>query len=72
MEYSDYYSRLADSDPQIAEGLKGISTLERLIGWFERNGISLASLDMVAQDEYSHDLIVPLSGDRQWLVFGMT
>jgi hypothetical protein len=72
VEYADYYSRLAEVHPAIADQLAGIKTLERLFGWFERLGIPLASLDMVTQDEYCHDLIVPLPGDREWIVFGLT
>jgi len=72
MEYANYFSRLVQDHPGVADGLSGINTLERLFGWFERTGIRLASLDMVTQDEYCHDLIAPLPGERQWIVFGMT
>jgi hypothetical protein len=34
--------------------------------------VPLAQLDLVTQDEFSHDLLIPLGRDQGWLVFGMT
>jgi hypothetical protein len=36
----------------------------------KRDRHSLASLEMITQDEYCHDLLLPVGPD--WLVFGMT
>lgn len=46
-------------------------SLEHVLAWFPRKGIPLYTLDLVAQDEYCHDLTVPL-GDGRVISFGMT
>ena len=35
-------------------------------------GLPLAAIDVVAQDEFSHDLLIPLGTDGRHLAFGMT
>jgi hypothetical protein len=54
----------------LADRLAGFRTLEHVLVWLKADGQPLGSLDMVTQDEYSHDLLVPVGPD--WLAFGMT
>ena len=56
--------------PHLAERIGGLRTLEHILDWIKRDGLSFASLDMVTQDEFCHDLLVPVGPD--WLAFGMT
>lgn len=70
MEYQDHYLKLKAADPEIAGELAGIFNLERLLDWMHDRRINFGTLDMITQDEYSHDLIVPI--DVNWLAFGMT
>jgi hypothetical protein len=53
--------------PALAE-LTAFSTLQQLVRWAFARGTDVA--DVVVQDEYSHDVVVPL-GDR-WLVADCT
>ncbi|HEY4000596.1 MAG TPA: hypothetical protein VGO93_17125 [Candidatus Xenobia bacterium] len=46
-------------------------TLEDLMRWMHRSGLSLRSMERVAMDEYCHDVLVPLS-DGRWLSVGCT
>jgi hypothetical protein len=69
-EYADYLARLQSDHPALAAGIANFRTLEHVLDWMKAEGHSLSSLDMVTQDEYCHDLIVPIGQD--WLVFGMT
>jgi hypothetical protein len=69
IEYVDYVGRL--SDTKLAAELLPIRTLERLFGWLTIRGIDLAKLDLIQQDEFSFDLIVPLDAIR-WMSFGMS
>ena len=55
------------TDPELAE----IRTLERLLAWLQEHGLPLAELDLIAQDEYSHDLIIP-AGTGEWYSFAVT
>ena len=72
MELHDHFQVVNDSHPQLGVQLSSIRTLEHVLNWMSQRGVSLASMDMVTQDEYCHDVIVPLPADKQWLVFSMT
>lgn len=69
--YPDDVERLRQSGFGAATLLAGMTTLEHILNWLQREQRSLATLDMVAQDEYCHDLLLPWS-ERERLVFGMT
>lgn len=70
MEYSDYIADLQRSRPKIAKQIARFTNLEHILNWLTAQNYPLAALDMVTQDEFCHDLLVPLDGD--WLVFGMS
>ena len=72
MTYPDDLKALRSADAQLADELSSIASLEKLLPWLQRNGIPLDQLDLVTQDEYTHDLIVPLVPRGNWLVLGMT
>lgn len=68
---SNILDDLCHHDPTLARELDGIRTLEHLLDWFQWRGLSLANLELIAQDEYSHDLITPLN-DGRWMSFAVT
>jgi hypothetical protein len=47
------------------------ATLAELIRWGLAQEPPLLIADVVAQDEYTHDVIIP-SGDGRWLVYDCT
>lgn len=69
-EYADDVADLRGTHPALADQLAGLRTLEHVLDWMQRHGHPYAGLDMVTQDEYCHDLLLPVGPD--WLVFGMT
>jgi hypothetical protein len=69
-DYADHLAHLLITHSALAAELASIRTLEKLLGWLTRRGLDFAALDLVTQDEYSHDLLVPVGGE--WLAFGMT
>jgi hypothetical protein len=71
MELGDHIAVLAGTHPQLAKEIAGFHGLEKVIGWLKDRSLSLSSLEMVTQDEFSHDLLIPL-GTGEYLVFGMT
>jgi hypothetical protein len=71
-KYPDHLDRLRPTHPELAAELAPYRTLERLLPWLRRRGQELATLDLITQDEYSHDLLVPLGPSGEWLSFGMT
>jgi uncharacterized radical SAM superfamily protein len=69
-KYADDLRSLRAVTPAVADQIAGFRTLEHILDWMKREGHSLAALDMVTQDEYCHDLLMPIG--ENWLVFGMT
>jgi hypothetical protein len=50
--------------------LVALTSLENILVWMRANQLPLDQLDLVAQDEFCHDLYIPWQG--RWLVFGLT
>lgn len=71
LEYADHVAVLARCAPELANELGGFHSLEQVLDWLRASNLPFAGLDLVTQDEYSHDLLVPLPGER-YLVFGMS
>ena len=69
-EFADDCAELKSSHWAVGDKIANFRTLEHILDWMKREGHSFASLDMVTQDEFCHDLIMPIGSD--WLVFGMT
>jgi cobalamin biosynthesis Mg chelatase CobN len=72
MEYADYVATLKELDPGLAQELEGFHSLENILGWMKGRGLPLDTLDLVTQDEYSHDVLIPLGPGRRFLVLGIT
>jgi hypothetical protein len=68
--YADSLPAVRAACPDLADRIAGFRTLEHVLDWLKADGHPLGSLDLVTQDEYSHDLLVPVGPD--WLAFGMT
>ena len=47
-----------------------LTSVDKALAWMQANSISMEQLDMIAQDEFTHDLLVPWRNG--WLVFGLT
>jgi hypothetical protein len=72
MEYADFLPAIRDSYPQLASKIDRFVTLEHILNWLSDEKYPLGLLDMVTQDEFCHDLLLPLANSNDWLVFGMT
>ncbi len=59
----------------MARELKGaltdIGTLDQLLNWGSRQEPPVRLEEVLAQDEYTHDVLVPWR-DGQWLIFDST
>jgi hypothetical protein len=70
LEYANDVASLRSTRLDLADRIAGFRTLEHVLDWLKAEAHPLGSLDLVTQDEYSHDLLVPVGPD--WLAFGMT
>jgi hypothetical protein len=71
-EYGDDIKLMRHSDPILAGELEKLVSLQGVFDWMKRRNLPLSSIDVVTQDEYSHDFLVPLGLDGRCLAFGIT
>ena len=50
--------------------LAELTSLEKILAWMQANQLPMDQLDLIAQDEFCHELLVPWQ--RRWVVFGLT
>lgn len=69
--YPDQLADLTAADPVLGAEVARLRNVEGILTWAPGYGVSLAGLDLVQQDEYSYDFLVPLP-DARWLAFAVT
>jgi hypothetical protein len=62
---------LADC-PDLSADLTGNAGMGGVMEWMNRRGIPLSSAEIVQQDEFTLDFVLPLESDSRVLVFGIT
>jgi hypothetical protein len=70
----DYIEQLAEFqllEPALGSEVARLKNLEGILRWAPDAGISFAGIDLIQQDEYSYDLLLPMK-DFRWMVFGIT
>jgi hypothetical protein len=70
MTYADQLAALSAADPALGAGVAGLRNLEAILRWAPGAGVDFARIDLVQQDEYSYDLLLPLGA--RWLTFGVS
>ena len=58
--------------PDLFAELSGVVGLGGVMAWMKRQGIPLARAEIVQQDEFTLDLVLPLEPDARTVVFGIT
>ena len=66
----DDLAALAGRDPALSASLAGIDGLSELLRWAAREDLPAVDLEIIAQDEFTHDAI--LAWKEKYLVFGLT
>ena len=72
MDYADQLADLRAADPALGHAVAGLRNLEAILNWAPRAGVSLAAADLVQQDEFNYDFLIPVPGGPRWLGFGLT
>lgn len=73
MSYQDSVSALMARFPDVAAALSQCTNLDRAIQYLILNEMfALARMDVIAQDEFTHDVLVPFAQSEEYLVFGST
>jgi hypothetical protein len=71
VDYPEQLAELTAADPVLGEQVVGLRNLEAILKWAPAAGVDLAGADLVQQDEYCYDFLLPLA-DGRWIVFGVT
>jgi hypothetical protein len=65
-------AQLPDADfARLAQAVASHHSIKHALDWLLAQHPQLAPADLVTQDEFSHDILVPLAQDR-WLVYDST
>ena len=70
-DYPEQLAELNAIDPTLATEISGLRNLETILRWAPGAGIPVSRFDLIQQDEYGFDLLLPLA-DSRWLAFGIT
>jgi hypothetical protein len=54
----------------VPDEMASLTSIEKILAWMQANGVPMDQLDLIAQDEFCHELLIPWQG--QWIVFGLT
>lgn len=71
MTYAEQLAALRAADAELGARVAPLRNLEAILKWAPGAGVDLARIDLVQQDEYSYDLLLPLP-DARWLNFGVS
>lgn len=71
MTYAKQLEAFAATHPELGAQVSPLRNLEAILKWAPGVGIDFAGIDLVQQDEYSYDLLLPLP-DSRWLNFGVS
>ena len=72
MDYPELIQKLATDHPGLAAELSAFRSLESVMGWMKRRDLALADVDIIQQDEFSLDFVIPLRAEKRYLVFGIS
>ncbi len=70
-EYEESFEQFSIAEPELAGKLESVRTLEHVLQWMKQEALPLADVEIIAQDEYSLDFVLPLP-DERFLVWGIT
>ena len=72
MDYQDHVARLRKLDPGLADQLASFTNLRHVLDWMKGRGLSLNDVDVIAQDEFSHDFLLRADDAGNYLSFAMS
>lgn len=73
MSYQDGIEILRGTFPELASALSACTNLDRAIRYLHTNKVfQLSAMDVIAQDEFTHDVLIPFAQSERYLVFGST
>jgi hypothetical protein len=71
-EYVDHVETLRTHSPELATEVAPFRSVEHVLQWMQRRGLTRAAVDLVGMDEFSYDFLIQLEPNGRWIAFGVT
>ncbi len=71
-EYADHVETLHAGSPELAMEVASFRSIEHVLQWMQRRGLTRAAVDLVGMDEFSYDFLIQLEPSGRWIAFGVT
>jgi hypothetical protein len=72
LDYADYVIALRDRSVDLAAEVDAFRSLEHVLQWMQRRGLTQTAVDMIGMDEFSYDFLIQLEPAGRWIAFGVT
>ncbi len=72
LEYAEYVTSLREGAPDLAAEIASFRSMEQVLQWMQRRGLTQALVDMIGMDEFSYDFLIQLEPGGRWIAFGVT
>jgi len=69
--FADHAGLSPAESARLRQGPGQLRGLDEIFSWGRRQDPAVNPADVIKQDEFTHDVVVPLP-DRRWLVYGTT
>ena len=69
--FRDYADLPSEESEEIRRSVEGHRGLDDIFSWGRKQSPPVHPAEVIKQDEFTHDVLVPLASDR-WLVYGTT
>lgn len=71
MKFEDYVKEISESRPELS-GLAACNNLDNALRFLTNLGFAIGEMDIVSQDEFTLDLMLPFPGENLYLILGVT
>jgi hypothetical protein len=71
-EYAHHVDELRAESPDLAAEVASFRSIEHVLEWMKRRGLTQSAVDLVGMDEFSYDFLIRLEPEGRWIAFGVT
>jgi hypothetical protein len=71
-EYADHVELLRSTAADLAEEVASFRSVEQVLQWMKRRGLTQNAVDLVGMDEFSYDFLIQLESGGRWISFGVS
>ena len=72
LEYADHVQALRAEFPDLAAEVASFRSVEHVLQWMKRRGLTQTAVDLIGMDEFSYDFLIQLEPGDGWISFGVS